>query len=533
MIFGEVSLDDALGSILAHTTRVAHHVLPKGAVLDAQSIMELRRAGLSTITAARLELGDVQEDQAAERLAKALCSPGIVRMRTGTGRTNLAAAHAGLFRADAASIDALNSLHESLTVATLPDATPVAAGELLVTVKIIPFAIAGSLLLQAEALARRSVPLRLPPFHPLRVGLVVTMLPGLKQSVTLGTIDATKRRVARFSGTLLPALCVPHNEAAIAEALLSLMADGAELLLVAGASATVDRGDVGPSAIVLLGGVITHFGMPVDPGNLICVGRIGTIPALVLPGCARSLKLNGIDLVLARLFADEAAGPAEIGGMGVGGLLKDFAARPSPRTADRAAPRRIAGLVLAAGLSSRMAPANKLLAKGAGGETIVGRVADALVASKVETAIVVVGHAAEQVVAALAGRPVTFVQAPDYTAGLSASLRAGIAALPSDISAALVCLGDMPLVTPQLIDQVIDAYDPGEGRAIVVPTHRGKRGNPVLWDRRFFADILALTGDTGARALLMRHAEYVVEIEVGSEAVLTDFDTPEALSALP
>ncbi|MEJ0047378.1 MAG: NTP transferase domain-containing protein [Rhodospirillales bacterium] len=93
----------------------------------------------------------------------------------------------------------------------------------------------------------------------------------------------------------------------------------------------------------------------------------------------------------------------------------------------------------------------------------------------------------------------------------------------------LVCLGDMPLVTPSLLNRLLEAYDPDEGRLIVVPTHQGKRGNPVVWDRRFFAEMAALTGDTGARALLLRHAEQVAEVEVESDAVLRDFDTPDLL----
>jgi molybdenum cofactor cytidylyltransferase len=122
------------------------------------------------------------------------------------------------------------------------------------------------------------------------------------------------------------------------------------------------------------------------------------------------------------------------------------------------------------------------------------------------------------------------VRAPDYESGLSASLRAGLAALPAEADAVLVCLGDMPLVTQDLIDRLLDAYDADEGSLIVVPTHQGKRGNPVLWDRRFFADMAALAGDTGARALLLRHAEHVVEVEWDTDAVLVDFDTPDALT---
>src|SRR5262249_19721482 len=156
----------------------------------------------------------------------------------------------------------------------------------------------------AEALVRQSgSPLTLHPFQHLKVGLVATELPGLKDSVTEKTIGATEQRVTRLTGSLLPPIRTPHEEAPIATALPSLIAQGADVLLVGGASAVLARRDVGPAGIVAAGGEILHFGMPVDPGNLICLGRIGSRPALVLPGCARSPKLNGIDFVLARLFA--------------------------------------------------------------------------------------------------------------------------------------------------------------------------------------------------------------------------------------
>jgi molybdenum cofactor cytidylyltransferase len=533
VIFAEFAVADAEGAVLAHTTRLMGRVLPKGTVLDRATLDDLREAGVTHVTAARLEPGDVAEDEAARRLADALTGPGITRTRTGTGRANLAAGHAGLFRVDAPAIDALNLLHEGLTIGTLPDATPVASGDLLVTVKIIPFAIQATILARAEALAAARPGLRLPAFHPLRCGLVVTTLPGLKPSVIAGTVEATQRRVMALSGTLLPPRHVPHERAAIAGALRALIDDGAELLLITGASASVDRGDVGPAAIVEAGGEILHFGMPVDPGNLICLGRIGPAHALVLPGCARSPSLNGIDLVLARIFAGEPAGAADIARMGVGGLLKDFTARPDPRSGRRQTQQHVAAIVLAAGLSRRMGHRNKLLMAGPGGRPMLEHAVDAALASMASPVLVVLGHQADQLATLLRHHEATLVHAPDYAEGLAASLRAGIAALPQHASAVVVCLGDMPLVTAALIDRIIAAYDPDEGRLIVVPTQRGKRGNPVLWDRRFFADILALRGDTGARALLLRHAEYVTEIDVGSDAILTDFDTPEAAADLP
>jgi molybdenum cofactor cytidylyltransferase len=141
LIFGVIPLAQADGAILAHTTRVRGLVLRKGARLTPQAIARLRAAGVQSVTAARLEDGDVAEDAAALRMADALLGPGILRAPPVTGRANLMAAHAGLFRADASAIDGINAVHEAITVATLPDATPVAAGALLVTVKIIPFSV--------------------------------------------------------------------------------------------------------------------------------------------------------------------------------------------------------------------------------------------------------------------------------------------------------------------------------------------------------------------------------------------------------
>ena len=538
MIFGSIPLDQAEGAVLAHTQRLPGLVLKKGAVLDAASLAALREAGADSIIGARLEPGDVAEDAAAGQLADALLSPGLSRSRAGTGRVNLAAAKPGLLRVDEAAVNAVNAVHESLTLGTLPDFAAVAAGEMVATIKVIPFAVPGAVLAQAQDAARGGMALALHPFQPLRVGLVMTTLPGLKPSVLAGTAEATAARVAALTGTMLPPLECAHQEAEIAARLTRLIAQGADILLVAGASAVVDRRDVGPAAIVAAGGEIIHFGMPVDPGNLICLGRIGHRPALVLPGCARSPKLNGIDWVLARLFAGVALDGAAIARMGVGGLLKDVGARPLPRAkapAAGAAPRgrAVAGVVLAAGRSSRMAPHNKLLLPDRTGKPMVARVVDNLLSSTARPVIVVVGHRGDEVVQALAGRPVTVVAAADFDAGLSASLRAGIAAVPDGADGAVVCLGDMPLVTGRMIDRLIQAYDPDEGRAIAAPTCRGKLGNPVLWDRRFFSEIIGLSGDMGARPLLQRHEDVLAQVEMDSDAVLRDFDTVDSLATLP
>lgn len=543
MIFESLALAEAKGAILAHSVRVAAKMLRKGRVLDDAAIAALGEAGLSAVTAARLEPGEVPEDIAADRLATKLLSPLIGRSRAATGRANLYAEAPGLLRVAAAEVERLNLLDEALTLATLPDYAVVAPKEMVATIKIIPFAVPSATLAVAEALASRNVPiLALHPFRPFKVGLVLTELGSMKESVVEHTIAATEARVSALTGALLPPRRTAHSAEPIAAALRGLIAEGAEILLVAGASAVVDRRDVGPEGIVRAGGEIRHFGMPVDPGNLICLGAIGEKPALVLPGCARSPKLNGIDFVLSRLFAGEPVGAAEVAAMGVGGLLKEIETRPMPRATAPATPRvgvaprarpTVAAVVLAAGRSRRMAPHNKLLIAGQNGKPMIARVVDNVLSSAARPILVVTGHQAEEIERVLGGRPVRIVNAPDYAQGLSASLKAGIEAVPPECAGAIVCLGDMPLVTGRMIDRLLAAYDPEEGRAIVLPNFRGKQGNPMLWDRRFFQEIMAISGDVGARFLLSKHMEVVAEVEMGDDAVLRDIDTPEALAAMP
>ena len=164
---------------------------------------------------------------------------------------------------------------------------------------------------------------------------------------------------------------------------------------------------------------------------------------------------------------------------------------------------------------------------------MVARSVDHLIAAGIAPILVVTGHRADDIRTALTGRDVRFVHADRYQDGLAESLKAGLAALPEDAAAVMVCLADMPLVEPSSLSLITAAYDPDEGRLIVVPTHAGRQGNPVLWDRSFVEEMMTLSGDVGARSLLKRHMEAVAEVEIPSDSVLRDFDTPESLASLP
>ncbi|MBI1773831.1 MAG: NTP transferase domain-containing protein [Proteobacteria bacterium] len=547
MKFGEIALDDARGTILAHGIKLTGRAYKKGRVLSADDVAQLRAAGFERVVAAQLEPGDVPEDTAANALAEAAAGEHLTAQPAFTGRANLFATSVGLVSFDSKRLDQLNLVDESVTMATLPHLDVVEPGQMVATIKIIPFAVRAEVLATCVAIASQRGPLlSLKPLRAAKVGLVQTVLPGTKESVLDGTVESTRARLTRLGSELVREIRCGHTEREVANAIQTLKAQGVDLILLFGASAVVDRRDVIPAALVRSGGVVTHFGMPVDPGNLLLLGHAGNVPAIGMPGCARSPKFNGFDWVLQRQLAGVPVSAREVMGMGAGGLLKEIPSRPLPRAGkavNEAAPLpepapkasgrapRIAALVLAGGQSRRMGATNKLLAQ-IEGLPMVARVVDAAKAAKAAEVVVVTGHQADEVRAVLAERSVRFVHNPDYAVGLSTSLKAGLAALSADVDGALVCLGDMPRVTPAMIDRLIQAFDPIEGRAICVPTANGKRGNPVLWAKRFFPEMARVEGDVGARHLIGEHAEVVAEVEMGDDAVLIDIDTPQALTAL-
>jgi len=533
MKFGPVPLREAEGGVAVHSIRKPGLVLKKGTVIGKPEIAALAEAGISEIVVARIEPGDVSEDAAAAEIAAAVQGEGVRVDRAFTGRANLFAQEAGVLVVDKDAVDRLNEVDESITFATLPAYKPVVAGEMIATVKIIPFAVPIAQRDAALAVVRARAPLiRVAPYRIRKIGVVSTLLLGLAPKVIDKTLRVTEERLAPAGARIVAERRVPHEQGALAAAIEEVLAAGAELVIVFGASAIADRRDVIPAAVEAVGGRIEHFGMPVDPGNLLLIGSARERPVLGAPGCARSPKENGFDWVLMRLLAGLPVSREAITGMGVGGLLMEIVTRPQPR-ADVVPPhpKRIAAVVLAAGRSTRMGGPNKLLAEIAR-RPLVRIVAEEALASRADPVIVVAGHQRAEVEKALAGLRVRIVHNPDFAEGLGTSLRAGIAAVPADSDAAIVCLGDMPRVDAALMNRLIAAFDPDRGALVVVPTFEGKRGNPVLWSRRFFPDLMAIEGDVGARHLIGRYSEAVAEVTVEGKAALIDVDTPEALSGV-
>jgi molybdenum cofactor cytidylyltransferase len=527
MKFGPVPPREAIGATAVHTIRQGALVLKKGTLIGPKEVAALEAAGIARIVIARLEPGDVSEDEAAAAIARAVAGEGARVDRAFTGRANLFAEQAGVLVVDKDAIDALNRIDEAITFATLPAFKPVVAGEMIATVKIIPFAISEAALKAALAMATGPF-VRVAPYRIKKLGIVSTLLPGLASKVVEKTLKVTQERLAPAGAAIVAERRVPHEQGALAKAINDVLNDGAELVIVFGASAIADRRDVIPAAIEAIGGRIEHFGMPVDPGNLMLIGQARGQPVLGAPGCARSPKENGFDWVLMRLLAGLPVSRSDITGMGVGGLLMEIVTRPQPREEPIPADRRIAAIVLAAGRSTRMGGPNKLLEE-IGGRPLVRIAAEEAVASRARPVIVVTGYQRERVETALAGLAVQCVHNPHFAEGLSTSLKAGLAAVPADVDGAIICLGDMPQVSAALIDRLIAAFDPERGALVVVPTSKGRRGNPVVWSRRFFPELVALEGDVGARHLIERYGEAVTEVPLSGDAAFVDVDTPETL----
>lgn len=531
MKFGRVTLADAVGGIAVHTLRQGSLVLKKGTTIGPAEIAALTRAGIKDIVVVRLQDGDISEDAAAADIARAIAGEGITVEYAATGRANLFAAHSGVLILDRDKVNRINCVDEAITFATLPAFKAVVEGEMVATVKLIPFGIESRLRDAAVAIADDGF-LRIAPYRLKRVGIVSTLLPGLLTKVIDKALDVTAKRLAPTGASIIGELRVEHDKAALAQAIETMIDRGAEIVIAFGASAIADRRDVIPAAIESLGGQIERFGMPVDPGNLLLIGRAKGVIVLGAPGCARSPAENGFDWVLMRMLAEVPVTRADITAMGVGGLLMEIVTRPQPRVPIPAGGTAgTAIVILAAGRSTRAGTSGHLLRR-VDGEPIIRAVARQALASKASRVIVVTGHQTEEIEDALQGLNVTCVHNPLFEQGFASSLKTGIAAVPAENGAAIVALGDVPLGDAKLIDRLIEAGAKEAGGRIVLPVIDGRHGNPVLWSRHFFDELMTLEGDVGARHVIARHPDAVIEVPFEPAASPLDIETLQALADL-
>ncbi len=524
MKFGQTPVTLAAGHVLAHAVSTTGQRLQKGTLLSAADCQSLAAAGISTLWTAQLDDTDIGENEAARLIADAVSNNGVRAGNASTGRCNLYATHDGIVILNAAAAHNLNGQDEAITLATVAPFARVRAGQMVATLKIIPFAVHMNSV-SAAIDAAREIALQVMPFAAKSAHLILTRVDGMKSSLFDKAEAITRARLAAVHALLANVDIVDHDHARVSAAIKTSQAD---ITLILGGSAISDRADIIPAAIDSADGRILRLGMPVDPGNLLCLAEHADgRPILGLPGCARSPKLNGLDWVLDRIAANIPVSAEDIAAMGVGGLLDDLPDRGALRTTQDEKPETqpliFGALILAAGRSSRMGDRNKLLLEDGRGP-VVCQIADTLHAANVRDIIAVTGRDAEQITNALA--PIRTVYNPDYAEGLSTSLKSGIAALPETWDAVIICLGDMPAIIPHTITALCTAAQ--QSCDAVVPIHDGKQGHPVIWKRAAFPLLMQAQGDLGGKAQLAALGERALKVVVDDPGVLLDIDTPEA-----
>ena len=452
-----------------------------------------------------------------------------------TGRVNIKVPQQGLIRYDREVIRKINEIDERITFALVQHNQLLTAGQMAATLKIIPFFVPETSLQKIEDLVANNPAFSFHPLRRARVALIQTRIDGQADRLFAATENVTVARLDVLGCDLVASHICRHNRQEVAELITSCSQTGAEIILVCGGSAIIDRQDELPQAVVMAGGAITQLGLAVDPGNLLMFAEIGKLPVIGMPGCARSPKLNGLDWVLQLILADIEMTRAEFADMAAGGLLMEIASRPLPRAiATRPKqPDRLVGMLLAAGQSRRMGGQNKLLADIAG-KPMVRHVAETMCDAGIDDLTVVIGHQADQVAAALDQLPVNLVFNPQFAAGQGHSVAAGITGLDDSVTDVVIALGDMPLVSIETLRQLIAAHQAcvDHQRRITLPSCAGKRGNPVIWGSAFFPELKKLRGDAGGRQVLQDHLAAHNLVESTASTIFQDIDTPAELQAV-
>ena len=524
MKFGKVFVNKSLNGILAHSMVIDGKKLNKGKIINKTDISLFKRHDIKEITCAILNKKDIQEDKAANAIAKNFRNSSVAVENAITGRSNILAAKSGLLIINEAQINKFNNISEDITIASLNNYFKVEKGDMIATIKIISFSITSSNLKRISNLNLKNA-LKILPFNKNRCGLILTQ--GSKENKKLNDISESRirDRLEKINHELVTTLKCKHNAVEISNKIKLFKKNKIDLILILGASAIVDIKDEIPSAIKQSGGKIIRFGMPVDPGNLLLIGKNKNTHIIGLPGCARSPSLNGFDWVLERIAADVNINKKDIARMGIGGLLKTKKALRNLKTNNN---YKISSIILAAGRSKRMKSNNKLLSK-LSETTMINQVVNSAILSNTDSDIIVLGHEKENIEKILPNKNLTISINKNYNQGISSSIKIGISSLPEDCDAVIIILGDMPDVTDKLINNLIKSFNPEIKRHIILPYYKSQLGNPVIISRRFFPEILQLKGDSGAKNIIKKNLDYVYKLPQKNNASLLDIDTDQQL----
>ena len=522
---------ETLGSVIAQTYNLPGIAISKGTFVTSEIVDYFKEGDVKNILCAIPDNGDIHEDEAANIISNAIDRSHIYTESASTGRVNFKSRSLCLVRYERSLIKEVNLVDESIAFSIVEHNQLLAKNDLIATLKIIPFFTKKKYVDQVISILSKNELFKTHRLNKKEVSLIQTFFEWQKKSMFKATSTVTKNRLEALECSLNEEKLIRHDYNVLCSEIRSSIERGIDILLISGASAITDRSDYIPKAILSEGGEIIQFGLAVDPGNLLLIGKVGSTTIIGMPGCARSPKLNGFDWVLQLLIANIPINKEELADMGAGGLLMEIASRPLPRALAKSVKKRekkIMGVILAAGNSTRMGQDNKLL-KNIGGASLVRNTAIEMLKSDIDSCSIVLGYQSDKVAAAIKDLNINLILNPLWEEGQASSLKAALNTLDTSYSDLLVMLGDLPGVKSKHINKIIEEHLLTDNRKskITIPSFNGKKGNPVIWGRSFFSDLSNLEGDVGGRALFGQHPAAINFLDMDDAAVVTDADTPE------
>ena len=522
---------ESKGSILAQSYNLSERKLSKGTRVSKAIVELLNKENIKSILCAVPDENDMDEDAAAEAISNAIDRNRIYAEEASTGRVNFRTPALGVVRYNRELIKKINLVDESIAFSIVEHNQLLAKNDLIATLKIIPFFASKIYVERVVALLSKYEIFKIHRLEEKKVDFIQTYYNWQKRSIFKATSNVTRSRLDALGCLLEKETLIPHDHESLCSEIKSSLDSGAQVLLISGASAITDRSDYIPKAILSVGGEIIQYGLAVDPGNLLLIGQIGSTTVIGMPGCARSPKLNGFDWVLQLLMANIPITKEELADMGAGGLLMEIASRPLPRALSKSVYKRgkkIMGVILAAGNSTRMGKDNKLL-RNVGDASLVRNTAVEMLNSDVDSCSIVLGYQSDKVAEVIKDLNISLILNPLWQEGQASSLKAALNTLDDTYSDLLIMLGDLPGVKSRHINTIIEEHLLTNNRRskITIPSFNGKKGNPVIWGRSFFPDLSNLEGDVGGRALFNHHPAAINLLDMDDPAVVTDTDTPE------
>ncbi len=522
---------ESLGSVIAQTYNLPGKTISKGTFVTSEIVDYFKEVDVQTILCAVPDNGDIHEDEAANIISNAIDRSHIYAESASTGRVNFKSQALCLVRYKRDLIKEVNLVDESIAFSIVEHNQLLAKNDLIATLKIIPFFTQKKYVDQVISILDKNELFKTHSLNKKEVSLIQTSFVWQKKSMFKATSNVTRNRLESLDCSLNEEKLIRHDYNVLRTEIRSSIESGIDILLISGASAIIDRSDYIPKAILSEGGEIIQYGLAVDPGNLLLVGKIAETTIIGMPGCARSPKLNGFDWVLQLLMADIPVVKEELAEMGAGGLLMEIASRPLPRALAKSVNKRekkIMGVILAAGNSRRMGKDNKLL-KNIDGAPLIRNIALEITKSDLDSCSIVLGYQSDKVADVIKDLNINLILNPLWKEGQASSLKVALNSLTSSYSDLLVMLGDLPGIKSGHINRIIEEHLSSENRRskITIPSFKGEKGNPVIWGKSFFHDLSNLEGDVGGRVLFDQHPAAINLIEMDDPGVVTDTDTPE------